>query len=448
MASFAAMFQAESEIQVRKDSESATHGETDIGKHIGRLVATQYANGLFLSESPGLPDTSALGPVPMDLQAAINFYESGEGCEFLLARAYDYSGLSVQLDGFCPVDDKEEEPQSFGADWAISCALASLESFDEALQRHLASVVSKDWLLDLRENSELIDDPAPGAKAMLEGLRELGHENWLPEAVVKLKSQNSLSEEWPSLNRHSSELSFLALQAGRLLASAIDSVYPMGPDRLPPERWHIFAGTRPRDVGYRGQFLPDLLLRQPDLVQQTNQWLDRLGIGYHVKTRPLDPESRDRFELRLVDTQRGVEVGMPDVGYGISQLLPFVVQCLASKGQIITIEQPEVHVHPRLQADIADLLIDAIQEPRKHQFIVETHSEHLILRLLRRIRETHCGCLPDGHPGLRPEDVSVIYVKRTESGSQAHRIDIDANGDFVQPWPDDFFELDFHERFS
>ena len=118
------------------------------------------------------------------------------------------------------------------------------------------------------------------------------------------------------------------------------------------------------------------------------------------------------------------------------------------KEQIITIEQPEVHVHPRLQADIADLLIDSIQEPRKHQFIVETHSEHLILRLLRRIRETHRGCLPDGHPGLRPEDVSVIYVQRTDSGSQARKIDIDLNGEFVQPWPDDFFELDFYERFG
>lgn len=393
------------------------------------------------------PNTSAL-PEPMDRQAVIDFYESGQGCDFLLAHECDYNELWVELDGFCPVPDKErfEDPEygpedTFAGFWKIERSLRWLEGAYQELQRLLAGVESKDWLLEESENRD---------SAEQEELLKLALEDWLPEEVVKLKSQSPPSEDWPSWDN--SWISFLllslALQAGKLLASAIDAVYPMGPYRLPPERWHIFAGTRPRDVGYRGQFLPDLLLRQPDLVQQTNQWLDRLGIGYHIKTRPLDPESQDLFELRLVDTKRGVNVGMSDVGFGISQLLPFVVQCLASKEQIITIEQPEVHVPPRLQADIGDLLIDAIQEPRKHQFIVETHSEHLILRLLRRIRETHRGCLPDGHPGLRPEDLSVIYVKRTESGSQAHRIDIDANGEFVQPWPDDFFELDFQERFS
>ena len=99
------------------------------------------------------------------------------------------------------------------------------------------------------------------------------------------------------------------------------------------------------------------------------------------------------------------------------------------KGQIITIEQPEVHVHPRLQADIADLLIDSIQEPRKHQFIVETHSEHLILRLQRRIRE-HV---------ISPDDVAVIFVKRGPNGAEATRLRLDEDGDFVDEWPGGFF---------
>ena len=64
----------------------------------------------------------------------------------------------------------------------------------------------------------------------------------------------------------------------------------------------------------------------------------------------------------------------------------FIVQALATKKEIISIEQPEVHVHPRLQADIGDLLLETVKE-KGHQFLIETHSEHLVLRLQKLIRE-------------------------------------------------------------
>ena len=70
---------------------------------------------------------------------------------------------------------------------------------------------------------------------------------------------------------------------------------------------------------------------------------------------------------------------MPDVGFGVSQLLPFIVQSLVAEKQIISIEQPEVHVHPKLQADLGDLLAAAIKKENPNQFLIETHSEHLIL---------------------------------------------------------------------
>ena len=114
--------------------------------------------------------------------------------------------------------------------------------------------------------------------------------------------------------------------------------------------------------------------------------------------------SRDLFEVRLVDRRRGneVDVALSDVGFGISQILPFIVQSLAGEKQIITIEQPEVHIHPRLQADLGDLLAAAIQDPRNHRYIVETHSEHLVLRMQRLVREGN----------ITPADVSVLYVSR------------------------------------
>ena len=86
-------------------------------------------------------------------------------------------------------------------------------------------------------------------------------------------------------------------------------------------------------------------------------------------------DSGDLFEVRLIDTRRKghVDAALPDVGFGISQLLPFIVQSLVAEEQIISIEQPEVHVHPRLQADLGELLATAIKTDRPKQFIIETH---------------------------------------------------------------------------
>jgi hypothetical protein len=208
------------------------------------------------------------------------------------------------------------------------------------------------------------------------------------------------------------------------------SLFPMGPFRRPPERWYIFTGTSPEDVGYKGQLLPDLLFRRPELVVSANEWLERLDVGYALKVEPLG-QATDLFEVRVMDTRRGrpVEVALSDVGYGVSQILPFVVQSLAAERQIISIEQPEVHIHPRLQADLGDLLAETIKAPYGHQFLIETHSEHLMLRLQRLIREGN----------LQQSDVSVVYVARGETGSVASRLRLDSDGDFVDEWPGGFF---------
>ena len=79
--------------------------------------------------------------------------------------------------------------------------------------------------------------------------------------------------------------------------------------------------------------------------------------------------------------------------------------------------------------------------------IVETHSEHLILRLLRRIRETEKGTA-EAHRQLRTHDMAVYYIQQEDGCSTARRIDVDVKGEFIQPWPDDFFEIDFYERFG
>lgn len=246
-----------------------------------------------------------------------------------------------------------------------------------------------------------------------------------------------------------SDESDLILRAGFALEEELEQLFPLGPYRTAPQRLYIFTGTTPLDVGYSGNLLPDLLFRRKNLVGDTNKWLDRLSVGYHIEIAPVGTASNDLFEVRLRDVRRKGEttVSIPDVGFGISQILPLIVQTLASERQTISIEQPEVHIHPRLQADLADLLIEGIRGERRHRFIVETHSEHLVLRLLRRIRETHEGQLPEGHPGLRPEELSVVFLERGENGAEVHHLAVDEQGEFLDEWPGGFFEERAKELF-
>lgn len=223
----------------------------------------------------------------------------------------------------------------------------------------------------------------------------------------------------------------LAILSGSVIDDVLSKLFPLGPFRKPPERWYIFTGTSPIDVGYKGDLLPSLLFRKPELMEKTNEWLKKLDIGYHLKINSLGEKLKDIFEVKLVDVRRNtpIEVGLSDVGFGLSQILPFIVQSLVSKGKIISIEQPEVHIHPRLQADLGNLLAETIKSPWHNQFIIETHSEHLVLRLQKLVSEKK----------LSPNDVSIIYVSRGANGSKVQQLQLDEEGDFIDDWPGGFF---------
>jgi hypothetical protein len=147
----------------------------------------------------------------------------------------------------------------------------------------------------------------------------------------------------------------------------------------------------------------------------------------------------------IVPNNTNIELRPHDVGIGISQVVPVIVTALDGSERLLAIEQPELHIHPRLQAEIADLFIEAIHK-NKHRFIIETHSEHLILRLLRRIRETEVNKAPADRT-LRTDELAIYYLKQEDGATRALEIEVDVKGEFIQPWPDDFFEIDFYERF-
>lgn len=159
-----------------------------------------------------------------------------------------------------------------------------------------------------------------------------------------------------------------------------------------------------------------------------------------------------RSEIALRDFEKGIIVAPGDVGVGISQMIPVIVGCLRGQLGILAIEQPELHVHPAIQVGMGDLFIHVVQPSDSiigsgKTLLVETHSEHIMLRLLRRIRETTENEVPPGAIGLSPDDLSVIYVESADDGVRFRPLRVDLEGEFIDRWPKGFFEERAEELF-
>ena len=142
------------------------------------------------------------------------------------------------------------------------------------------------------------------------------------------------------------------------------------------------------------------------------------------------------LKLRLIDSG-GFGRSPNEVGTGTSQVLPIVATALGCERTLIAIEQPELHLHPKLQAELADLFIESALE-RKNKFVLETHSEHLILRMLAGVRKGK----------VNPGDLAVLYVVPSAKGSKVIELRVDQDGDFIDRWPGGFFEESYNERMA
>ena len=179
------------------------------------------------------------------------------------------------------------------------------------------------------------------------------------------------------------------------------------------------------------------LLRSNVRLNKVNFYLSELDIPYQMNFVQVPLEGLPQIALStlplipyFVDRDTSVKVFAGDIGYGVSQVLPVIIAAVMAEHNFdhTMVEQPELHLHPRVQARLADLLFSPASLG-KH-VSVETHSEHLIYRVQKLIREKE----------RRPEDVSVNYVERTHGGSVVHKLNISENGNFIDAWPGGFFD--------
>jgi predicted ATPase len=174
------------------------------------------------------------------------------------------------------------------------------------------------------------------------------------------------------------------------------------------------------------------------LLELVNGWMtERFEMLSKMRFEKLDPEGNVR---RLVgDERQGLKgINIADMGEGVSQLLPIVASVLSARNETcLLVEQPEIHLHPAAQATLGDLFVENVGKEHRRQFIVETHSEHLLLRVRRRVAERR----------IDPKDVGVLLVERGRIQPSVKLLELNGEGSFLE-WPKGFFEEGYRESLS
>lgn len=219
------------------------------------------------------------------------------------------------------------------------------------------------------------------------------------------------------------------------------NTHHLGPLRSPPKRAYLYSGGTPRSVGPNGEsalLLYSVLATRrgaadAEVVKRIDEALYQLGFVNEFGMRPV---GKRWHEFWTRHKQSGLDASLADTGFGASQVLPVIISAYASgEGATLLYEQPEIHLHPAAQAELGSVLADAVSDGKR--IVIETHSENLILRVLREIA--------DPKRRLCEDDVAFYYTKPTTEGHEVVQLPVDASGRFVSAWPKGFFAEGFHE---
>ena len=222
----------------------------------------------------------------------------------------------------------------------------------------------------------------------------------------------------------------------------MDSIYYLGPLREYPRREYHWSGSAAADVGERGEWTINAILaatrdgemrslgyrrKRKPFQEMIAYWLSALGLIHEFRLEEI-AEGSNLYQAMVKTASTGVTTTLTDVGFGVSQVLPAVVLLYhVPEGSTVLMEQPEIHLHPAVQSGLADVMLNVAQA-RNVQVIVESHSEHLMRRLQRRVAEEEATS----------EDVKLYFVS-TDRGV-AHLSDLELNelGE-IKNWPANFF---------
>ncbi|MYH82910.1 DUF3696 domain-containing protein [Candidatus Poribacteria bacterium] len=227
-------------------------------------------------------------------------------------------------------------------------------------------------------------------------------------------------------------------------------VYYLGPVRARPRRHYHWDGSHPEDIGRWGYKAIDALLsarvnkltiqREEQVVPvevQISEWLREMDLAHSFSLERTDTRGGKNYDVRIQKSEHGAKVTLADMGFGLSQFLPVLVLCYyAPEGSTLILEQPGIHLHPKVQSELADLLIEVITK-RNLQILIESHSEHLLNRLQRRVAEEK----------IAADQTALYFCQHTDGVSKIDKLDMDELGNITN-WPENFFGDEMGDLFA
>jgi len=319
-------------------------------------------------------------------------------------------------------------------------------------------------------------------KVALPALNEIVLADWqytgaLPVFGKPLEMTLPQAEDESEIDEQTSSyfLSSLIAGPGELISEALDKLLYIGPMRTIPGREFIPQQTKSKGRWASGLAAWDRLAApgMEKLREDVGEALHACELPYNVVRRDstnVEAEflieklkkaasaggsdeallqaiqetlasSGDGPRILFHDPVRNIDLHPLELGVGLSQALPILVATLdARRNAIISVEQPELHVHPAIQVEMGDLFIRSTKDNKDKVILLETHSEHLLLRLLKRIRQTtnqELGDRPELH--LTPEELAIWHLESAPSGGRCNTLGVDKEGEFTDRWPNGFF---------
>ncbi len=272
-----------------------------------------------------------------------------------------------------------------------------------------------------------------------------------------------ISGTWDQVEAINMVLNQLVQGTLKLLKEQLKQFRYLGPIRHVPKRGFSTPSRIDEKRWFDGLAAWDLLYHDESLIKLSNKYLSDkyMKSGYQIVLfryeedyladdllQGVNVDFRVKKRIELVDTKRKILVTAKDIGVGISQVIPVIVGAVDNSKKIFSIEQPELHLHPKAQCSLADIFIEEINNDNGRIFLIETHSEHLVLRFLRRIRET---AILETHSEsslvMKPNDLGVLYVHNPDNKTEIIELPVNEEGEFTVQWPSGFFEERAEELF-
>ncbi|MDM8561177.1 DUF3696 domain-containing protein [Candidatus Parabeggiatoa sp. HSG14] len=205
------------------------------------------------------------------------------------------------------------------------------------------------------------------------------------------------------------------------------------PIRPAPKRYYTLSGFQPDWIGIQAENIADFLDFNPAVRKKVQHWfVNTAELANQVQFK--SDTQHGQMEILFTEAATGLEIDISRLGFGYSQILPIVVATFSQMDMLI-FEAPEIHLNPSLHGALTDLFIEGANSGK--QILVETHSEHVIYRLQRRIAEGQ----------IAPKNVAIYYVRRGAEGSITERLEMTQTGE-IPNWPSGFFDTRMSDVFA